>query len=215
MRNIAQISRRELVAHRPFDVGLTASVPVYKAIDEAGHKEWVVDVYFGPGRNGEPGVLKDIIVAPNATKLIGDIRQPVRLERSKQGKFTVVGRAKIIPAGAQMPDGSILEPSYHEVKVNLADLDLLFIPDLDFEIAKYGVGDYGVGDYAAIKAFDAFGYQVMGDGAESVPAELGLEPTRKVTTKHTAIRIRPYGEGNYGEGDYAGSEQVALELTEE
>lgn len=216
MRNIARLGRRELIAHRTFDVGMTASVPAYKQVDQAGHKEWVVDVYFAPGAGSDQSVLKDIVVAPQARDLVGDIGQPVRLERSKQGKYTVVGRSKIIPGGAQQQMGTILEPTFHETKVNLADLGLLFIADLDFTRRAWGEGNYGEGDYKSISATDAFGKQVMGPevAEENVPARLGLEPRRTVTTRHVEFGIRPWKDGSYKSGDYKGSYQRAVSLVE-
>lgn len=221
MRNIARISRREIQAHRQIEIGLTASVPVQKEVDSLGHKEWVVDVYFAPVTGGPQSILKDILVAPTAKKLIGDIRQPVELHRSKQGKYTVVGRAKVVPSGAQMPDGSILEPNFHETKVNLADLGLLHIPDLDYEVGAVGDTAVGSGDVQPIKAWNAFGNQVMGEGVEEedVPAELGLEPKKTTTTRHTIITIKPVGgipeEGYvYGVGAVAAPYLKVVEHTE-
>lgn len=216
MRNIARLGRRELIAHRTFDVGMTASVPAYKEVDGDGHKEWVVDVYFAPSAGANESVLKDIVVVPAARDLVGDIGQPVRLERSKQGKYTVVGRSKFIPSGAQSSTGTILEPTFHETKVNLADLGLLFIPDLDFEVGAWKSGPYKEGDYRPVRATDAFGHQVMGPEvpAELVPASLGLEPRRTVTTRHVQFGIRPWKEGSYKSGDYKGSFQRTVTLVE-
>jgi hypothetical protein len=220
MANIARVSRREIHAQRPFDVGMTASVPSYQAVDPLGNKEWVCDILMPPATGGGGGLLRNVVIAPTAKHLIGDIRLPVRLERSQQGKYTVVGRAKVVPAGMQMPDGVITNPNYHETKVNLADLGLLFIPDLDFEIEPWGEGSFG-GEgrvYEAKTATDAWGHQVMGEGAET-PAHLGFEPERTTTTRHTIIQLKPWGgipEENfiYGVDQYAGNYLKTVELTE-
>lgn len=218
MKNIAQISRREITAHRPYTTGMTASVPVCKSMDSKGNKVWVADVYVGPGTAGNGSILKDVLIASTAKELIGDIRQPVELAISKQGKYTIIGRSEFIPAGAQGPDDSLLKPTYHETKVNLVDLGLLFLADLDYEIEGYGEGNYGEEDrpYCRVSAWDAFGLQVMGEDVDpdTVPTKLSPTAVRTVTTRHVQVRLRPYADGGYGSGNYAGSEQNTLEHTE-
>lgn len=195
MRNLAQIGRRELVAHRRFVTGVTATVPAYKEVDAAGNKEWVVDVYIGPLDVQEPNIVRDVPIAPYARQVVGDIRQPVLLERSKQGRYTLVGRAKTLPAGAQTPEGSILEPTYHRIEYNLAELRSRFIADLTYELETWGHKVWGATGKAwqDVKGYDAFGNQVMGDGAEDAPAQLALAPVKVTTTRHYVLTLRAWG----------------------
>src|SRR5579871_6972122 len=139
MRNEALAARRELRAHTRFITGVTASAPVYKAVDSLGNKEWVVDVYLGPLDQIGANIVKDVIVASTARQTVAKARLPILLERSKQGKYTVIGRADTMPSGAQMPEGSILEPTYHRNEYNLADLGVSFIADITYEVEPWGV----------------------------------------------------------------------------
>ncbi len=223
MRNIARISRKEIIAHRQFETGMTASVPTCKIMDALGNKAWVADVYLGPATGNNVSVLKDVLIASTAKQLIGDIRQPVRLERSKQGKYTIVGRAEFIPAGAQSPEGSILEPTYRETSVNLADLDLLFLADLDYEVEPFGEGVFGEEGRALerINAWDAWGNQVMGEDVdpESIPPMLSATPRKVAVTRHVLVSLKPFGgiaEENfvYGVGAVGASYQKTIEHTE-
>lgn len=201
-RNIALFGRRELEAHRRFITGLTASVPAYLAIDAAGNKEWVVDVYLGPlevvdaERNN---VVRKVPIAPYARQRVTDIRQPVTIERSKQGKYTVIGRAKVLASGAQAPDGSILEPTYHEVTHNLSNLKLLYLVDIDYELEPLQSSPTTQLQAVAseplqtVKGFDAFGKQVIGPGAEVAPQVLNLIPSVATTTRHVRIVMAKLG----------------------
>ena len=206
-RNVAQFGRRELYAHRRFVTGITASVPAYKEMDIAGHKEWVVDVYIGPLETLTANVIKDVPIADVAKNLVTDMRKPVLLERSKQGKYTVIGRAKEIPSGAQMPDETILEPTYNEVKHNLADLRLLFIADLDFELEPLQedpdliTGTELQADpeepLQVVRATNAFGRPVLGPDAENPPPLLDPVPASTTKTRHVVItpaKFGPYGD---------------------
>ncbi len=193
-KNVALFGRRELVAHRRFVTGVTATVPAYKEVDPAGNKEWVVDVYIGPLDNVEINVARDVPIAPYARQVVGDIRQPVLLERSKQGRYTLVGRAKTLPAGAQMPEGSILEPTYHRIELNLAELKTTHIADLDYELEEWGHkpwGDPGK-PWQQVSALDAFGNEVMGEDVEA-PAQLSLVPEKTTLTKHVVLTLRGWG----------------------
>jgi hypothetical protein len=191
MKNVALLGRRELVAHRRFVTGVTATVPAYKEVDNLGNKEWVVDVYIGPLDVAEPNVVFNVPISPYARQVVGDIRQPVLMERSKQGKYTVIGRAKELPAGAQMPEGSILEPTYHRIEFNLAELKALFVADLDWDLQGWDYEPWDVGPWQAITATDAFGNVVVGPDvpAEDVPPLLNPEPDVVVTTKHWILTL--------------------------
>ena len=71
-RNVALFGRRELIAHRQFVEGVTATVPAYKVVDEVGNKEWVVDVYIGPAENVELNIVRDVPIPPYARQVIGE-----------------------------------------------------------------------------------------------------------------------------------------------
>lgn len=196
MRNEALSARRELQAHRRFVTGVTASTPAYKAIDGVGNKEWVVDVYIGADAGSGTNIVKDVIVASTARQIVAKMRLPVLLERSKQGKYTVVGRADTMPAGAQMPEGSILEPTYHRNEYNLAELGTQFIADISYAVEKWGDKVWGDGGpWQDIRGVDAFGNLVLGNSLdpEDIPDQLSLTPISKKKTRHVLITVRPWG----------------------
>jgi hypothetical protein len=215
VRNIAQISRREIEAHRETITGLTAEAPRYAVVDQAGHKEWVVDVYLGMSRQA-PSIVRSCPIAPIAHELVTDVRMPVLLERDAQGKLTVVGRSKDVPAGAQTPEGSILEPTYQEVEVNLAELGLMWIADLDYEQAAWGEEGWGDFPWGVKRITDAFGAEVMGPDTEpdEIPPMLDPAPARTVTTRHSKIARIPWGARAWGEFPWGGHEQTTITLEE-
>lgn len=199
MRNVAQISRRELEAHRVLVNGVTASVPAYVEADTAGNKEWVVDVYIGPLLG--LSIIRNVPIIPAAKQLVTDVRQPVQLERSKQGKYTVVGRAKVMTAGMQTPEQSILEPTFREVEVNLAALKCEHIADLDYEVSPFQADPNEElqanedEELQQISATDAFGVQVMGpDADEDASTELiELAPAVNAKTRHVRVDVATLG----------------------
>lgn len=197
MRNVAQVARRELEAHRVLVNGVTASVPAYLEVDTAGNKEWVVDVFIGPLLG--MSTLKNVPIVPAAKENVTDIRQPVLLERSKQGKYTVVGRAKVMAAGVQMPDGSIMEPTFREIYVNLAVLQCEFLADLDYTAEPFQAnpGDQLQADpeepLQEISATDAFGEVVLGPNAVEDLPQISLEETTVATTKHVRVLMAKLG----------------------
>jgi len=198
-QNTGLFGRRELWAHRRFVTGLTASAPAYKEVDSIGNKDWVVDVYIGPLDAVGGNLVKDCLISPYARNLLGDVRQPVELERSKQGRYTVIGRTKTMPAGAQMPEGSILEPTYHRIEFNLSELKLRHIADLDYQLEGWGDKDWGETDkpWQTVNASDAFGNQILGEGVseDDVPPDLALEPASFPLTRHLVIDRKTWGPG--------------------
>lgn len=215
MRNIAQISRREIEEHRKTINGITAEQPRYAVVDQAGHREWVVDVFLGMDR-GEPSIVRACPIAPIAHELITDVRMPVELERNKQGKLTVIGRGKTIPAGLQTPEGSILEPRYQEIRPSLAELGLLWIADLDYARVPWGSQPWGSFPWGVSEIRDAFGALVYSPDLdpEEVPPALSPTAERTVTTRHTKIARIPWGSQRWGEFPWGGHEQTVIELEE-
>ncbi len=218
MRNVALAARQEIQAHRRFDTGLTASVPRYKAVDGAGNKEWVVDVFLGPADTDNLPIIKDVLIASTARSLIAKVRQPILLERSKQGKYTVVGRSDTMPAGAQMPEGSILEATYHRSEYNLAELGTRFIADISYYAEQWGSKVWGDGGpWKETKGFDAFGNQVI--GSELAPGEapelLALTPSTRTVTRHVLVSKRTWGSGTdplrWGTDEWGASLQKLIE----
>lgn len=205
MRNIGAVAKQQIYAQRWLVTGVTASVPAYKEIDSLGNKEWVVDVYLGPLETQSTNIIVDVPIAPYAKQLVTGIRLPITLARSKQGKYTVVGRAKVLAAGAQMPDESILEPSYHEVHHNLAQLGLLFVADLDYALEPLQTDSDTVlqadedEPLQQVTATDAFGRQVVGPDAED-PPDL-YDPDGITTTKARHVLFEPAKLGPYGDSD--------------
>jgi len=201
MRNVANAARLELQFHTRFVTGLTASPPRYKDVDGLGNKEWVVDVFLGVGEGDVTNILKDVLIASTARQLVAKVRQPVMLDRSKQGKYTVVGRADTLPAGAQMPEGSILEPTYHRIEYNLAELSTQFIADITYTHEKWGDKVWGDGrPWKEVKGFDAFGNQVIGSdlAPEDAPELYALTPSVTTTTRHVILTKRGWGSGPDG-----------------
>jgi len=220
-RNVALFGRRELEAHRKIVSGVTVSPPEYKVVDGAGNKEWTVDVYIGPPERIDAiNVVRDVPVAPYAKQLVSGMRVPVMMERSRQGKYTVIGRTKVMPSGAQTPDDSILEPTYHEITYNLAELGLLFLADLDWKGEKWGEKIWGATGtvWKGYTATDAFGYQVVGPDADPAAAP-AVQPTpaKVTTTRHVRIGKRPWGSGpdhfRWGIDRWGAPLQKVLELT--
>lgn len=226
-RNIALSGRRELIAHRRFVTGVTASLPLYEEVDSAGNKEWVIDVYIGPLERVEDGVIRKVPIAPYARNLVSDLRQPVTLERSKEGKYTVIGRSKVFTAGAQTPDGSIFEPTYHSTVFNLAELGLSFIADIDYQLDEFQDDPDKVfqedpnDPFQVIRGFDAFGNQCIGPEAVDPPAQVDPDPSSTTTTCHTVLDVAcfgPFGDPNalqWGEGtEFQPSIQRKVTVTE-
>jgi len=216
MTNVRRIARSELQEHRRTINGITAEAPRYDVVDPAGNKEWVVDVYLGPLDRGNPSIARSCPIAPVAHELITDVRQPVELERNKQGKLTVVGKSKHIPAGTQTPAGSILDPNYQEVKPNLAELGLLWISDMDYNRTPWGLKAWGTFAWGEITITDAFGAVVAGPdvATEDVPEMLSPVPSQSVTTRHTKIARIPWGARAWGAWAWGGHEQTTIELVE-
>lgn len=197
--NVALFGRRELEAHRPKITGITASVPAFKVMDGEGNKLFVVDVYLGPSDGTSQHIVRDVPISPIAKELVADIRVPVELERSRQGKFTVTGRSMMIPAGAQLPDGSILKPTYHEVEYNLADLGLLFIADVDYSLevlqedATVELQANPDEPLQVVSATDAFGYPILGPDAAVQEELVDPAPLVRTTTRHTKLLLASLG----------------------
>lgn len=222
MSTHAHDARREVEAHRRTIVGITVEKPRYVVVDAALAKEWVVDVYIGQGEIDDKRIIRDCPIAPYARNLIGDVRQPVELARSKQGKYTVIGRSKTVPAGTQMPQGSILEPNFHKIELNLAQLGLLWTVDLTYQLEAWGTMVYGAPGKAfqVVRAYDAFGAQVLGPEVDedAMPPALALEPAKTTTTRHMLVKRKHWGHGpdsfRYGTDRWGQMSEKILELTE-
>jgi hypothetical protein len=196
VRNIALVSAREIADKRRFVTGVTASVPMYLAVDSLLHKEWVVDVYLGMGPEGRvnENVLTKVPIAPYARSLVSGLRQPVTLERSRQGGYTVIGRAKTLPAGTLAPDGDVLEATYHCIRHNLAALRVRHVADLDYTLSPFqavpGVTQFqptpGVTPFQTISALDAFGAAVTDD-------VYAASPDQETTIRHVRIVQAKFG----------------------
>lgn len=192
-------ARSEIEAHRRTRSGVTASVPGYKVVDGAGNKEFVVDVYLGPVQNADSEVIKDVPIAHYARQRVTDIYQPIVLEISKEGKLTVIGRAKIFLAGLQTPEQSILEPTYHEFTHNLQSLRLLWLQDLDWTLTVFQATpstkfqETPSTPFQTIRAFNAFGKQLVGPEAPVVPPQVVPIPVATGSTIHTRIVPAKFG----------------------
>ncbi len=223
MKNAALLARREMEAHRRLVTGLTACQPQYKVVDPSGHKEFVVDVYLDPLLQTEQNIARDVPVAPYAAQLVTGARQPVQLERSKQGKYTVVARAKVAPAGWQAPEGSILEPTYNQIVYNLAELDALHLANLTFQKERWGIKAWGAPGkvWQDIIGTDAFGNQVMGGtiDPEDVPEKIRLDPVTRTKVRHIIMTRKTWGPVGgehalrWGVDPWGAAEQIVVEQT--
>lgn len=199
MRNVALMGRREFETHRQHYDGITATLPTYKEVDSAGNKEWVCDVYLGPSDSVNFKIAKDVPIAPFARELVGGARVPVLLERSRQGKLTVVGRAKVVPAGAQIEGGSVLDPTYRFTEHNLADLGLLHVADLTWvRRALRPTPDTPLREtpdtpLREVRAFNAFGRQVVGPESYETPAYLTPAPVSSTQVRHVKLGVTKLG----------------------
>jgi len=195
MKNAPVSARRELQAHRRFVTGMTASSPRYQEVDTVGNKEWVVDVYIGPQDGNPINIIRDVLVTSTARSLVSKLGQPVLLERSKQGKYTVVGRSHTMPSGAQLPEGSPLDGHYHRNEFNFSSLKTQFIPDLTFELEVWGdKAVWGGGDpWQDVRGFDAFGNQVLGVDAVDPPNLLSIDPIESKKVRHISISKKRWG----------------------
>jgi hypothetical protein len=195
-RNIALFGAREVLNQRRWVSGVTASTPLYLSVDSLGHKEWVVDVYLGMGPEGDvnENILTKVPIAPYARHLVTGIRQPVMLERSRQGGYTVTGRAKTVAAGTLSQNGDVLEATYHCIKHNLADLRLRHVADIDYTLAPFqavfGVTPLqpvpGTSPLQVVGMTDAFGVPVTGD-------VYSIDPDVETTTRHVRIALATLG----------------------
>lgn len=198
-RNVALFGRREMQAHRRFVSGVTATVPRYQDVDGDGNKEWVVDVYLGPLDAVEVNIVKDVPIAPYARVLVSDMKLPVTMERSKQGKYTVIGRTKTYAAGVMGADGDIDEPTYHQVTHNLADLRVRHIADLDYVLETLQVTPSTQlqadpdEPLQVVRAYDAFGNQVIGPEADDEPSLVAIAAEEVVETRHLRIMMAKLG----------------------
>lgn len=198
-RNIGLFGRRELIAHRSTVDALTASAPAYKVVDSDGNREWLVDIYFGPAEEGQQRVLKDVPIASYARELITGANVPVLLDRSRQGRYTVIGRAKIQPAGSQTEEGSILDPTYHYVECNYAELGALHAADLDWSVQDFVTDPEHpfVPDdetpFVVLRAENAFGRQVYGPEVTDPAEQTSPVPVHRTTTRHVKIGIKAFG----------------------
>lgn len=204
-RNVAVIGRREVEAHRQFVTGITACDPVWKEVDAAGNKGWVVDVFLDSGYEDLDGTITgklfDVSMSSQARQKVSEEGQPVVLERSKQMGWTVIGRADVVPAGFAI--GTIYEENYHRFQYNFRSLKLSHVPDLDWELETLGdaVSRWNGGDESAfqlVRAWDAFGHQVLGPEVINPPQEvqdrLSAQPKTKLTKRHLVIRPETLGE---------------------
>lgn len=202
-RDIAEIGRQEVEAHRRFRIGMTATDPEYKIVDDALNKEFVVDVFLGAvfDEGSTDNLLRNVPIAEMARAHVTEQHTPVLLEWAKQGHFTVVGRSKKMPAGYSI--GDVIEPTYNRVLHNYADLRLLFIPDLDWtrgplqadpsEALQEGPSD----PLQTLIAHDAFGHQVGGPGVTNPPQAiqdlLSPKAMTKTTERHLVVKRASLG----------------------
>ncbi|MCJ2530750.1 MAG: hypothetical protein LN413_00310 [Candidatus Thermoplasmatota archaeon] len=213
-RDNAIITRQELEAHRRFLTGITETDPRIEALDERQppSEAWVIDVFIGiPGddENEPDNVLFSVPIALYAREHVTDEGQPVLLERSKQGKMTVIGRALQVPPGFAFEFGGIFEKNFHVQRLNYSKLRLGWLPDLDWVLEE--LQDLPDSPLQAdptepvqtVKAFDAFGDQVFGPGVTSPPLKVQemLQPEPKIETKARHRTIKAAKLGPFGDPD--------------
>ncbi len=198
-RNVAQWGARELQASRHFVTGVTASVPAYVDADQDGNKEWVADVYLGPLDSIGNGVVEAVPIAPIARALITDIRQPVVMERSREGRYTIIDRAKNMPAGVSF-GGDVPDGTYVETRHNYAELGLRFVADIDWELellqATGATPLQATADepFQLLRGRNAFGRLVVGPPVEVPEPEeaAAQEPEEIAVERRVRILLAPF-----------------------
>lgn len=197
-RNVALWGARELHAGRKFVTGVTASVPAYIDADLDGNKEWVADVYLGPLDSIGTGVVRNVPIAPIARNLITDIRQPVVMERKPEGRYTIIDRAKNMPAGVSF-GGEVPDGTYVETQHNFAELGLRFIADIDWEleVLQANPGEELQADpeqpLQVVRGRNAFGRLVVGpeDEVETPAEEAAQVPASEAVERRVVVRLEP------------------------
>lgn len=204
-RDIAQIARQEIEAHRQFKIGVTTTDPDWKDVDAIGNKGWVIDVHLGPYVDDPDGVeenvLVDVPISQVARAVVGQKNIPVLMERSKQMGWTVVGRSHVLPAGYAI--GTILEETYHRFQYNYRSLLMLHVADLDYTLETFdeAVARWNGGDTSRmqiVRAWDAFGHQVEGPEVTNPPQEiqdkLSSAPLKTGTARHLVVHAETFDE---------------------
>lgn len=110
---IKKVSRREVDRGQRRIIGITASTPRYKILDDTGRVEFVVDVRVGVKEN--QGFIPDVLVASWAQGIITDFNIPVLMERSPAGRLAIIARAEI-----RLPDVAVDTYSYGSLKMPFA-----------------------------------------------------------------------------------------------
>ncbi len=216
--DIAIIGQQDIEAQREFMTGMTETSPKLEVLDERQppSEVWVVDVFIGipekagkqdPADDEDDDVLRSVPIAQYARQNVTDEGIPVLMHRSKQGKFTVIGRAMTVPAGFAF--GDVFEKNLHIRRVNYASLRLGWLVDLDytFETLQQGPTDKLQDDptepLQQLRAFDAFGHQVFGPEVTNPPLETQqlLQPVPFEETHERHRTIKPSKLGPRGDPD--------------
>jgi hypothetical protein len=102
-------------------------------------------------------------------------------------------------SGAQTPEGSIAQPTYHLVEYNLSSLRLSFTADLDYALEKLQptpgtkLQAAPTEKLQAITVTDAFGAVVGGPGAVNPPVRYAAKPQVTTKTKHVRLVMAKFG----------------------
>ncbi len=87
----AEVARREVNRHRQRFIGITINAPIFKNVN--GVLEYVVDVRIGVDETFE--VVREVLIAQEAQGIVTDQAVPVTIERSENGRLSIIARSDI------------------------------------------------------------------------------------------------------------------------
>ncbi len=110
----AEVARREVDRHRQRFIGITINAPIFKDVN--GALEYVVDVRIGTNEKFE--IVREILIAQEAQGIVTDAKVPVTIERSENGRLSIISRSDV-----RLPD--IQADSYTFGELGFAFMSLL------------------------------------------------------------------------------------------
>ncbi len=110
----AEVARREVDRHRQRFIGITINAPIFKDVN--GVLEYVVDVRIGTNETFE--IVREVLIAQEAQGIVTDAKVPVTIERSENGRLSIIARSDV-----RLPD--IQADSYTFGELGFAFMSLL------------------------------------------------------------------------------------------
>ncbi len=110
----AEVARREVDRHRQRFIGITINAPSFQDVN--GVLEYVVDVRIGTNEKFE--IVREVLIAQEAQGIVTDAKVPVTIERSENGRLSIIARSDV-----RLPD--IQANSYTFGELGFAFMSLL------------------------------------------------------------------------------------------